>query len=776
MKNSFVYDAETFPNFLCITLINVDTKEKHQFIIWEYQNDKEALLDFVDRDILLIGYNSISYDAPMLRYITLHEGRNINDDIFQLSKKLIDDERRNDKDILALRYHKDGFPWHNQDLMSMLAYDKIGISLKQVSVNLNWRKIQDLPLHYDHIVKQKDVATILDYNENDALITLELYNNPKVKEIIKVREAASEEYGIDFLSSSDSSMANLLLEYMYSAETGLDPSEFKKLRSPKKAVAFKNIILPVIEFETPELQNLKKELMEVTVFESQKFKFSKKLMFSSNLYNFGIGGLHTDEQPAKYFSDDKIKVSSCDVSSFYPSIMINYGIKPDHIDKKFIDVLKRITIQRLEAKKAKNKVKAESFKIVINSMFGKTGYDNHWLYDPATLIGVTLNGQLFLMMLIEKLELAGIKVISANTDGVECKVPIELDDKYKEIAKEWQDKTKFNLEFIEYKTYVKRDVNNYVAVPTDKKEKIKTKGIFIPEAGISVPFKAYRHPIIGKALYEYFVNGVPVHDTISKSKNIFDFCISQKSAKEFVLEYRTKEKTTILQKTNRFFISTTGGTLLKRKGGGSKYTAGLFVKEYVTILNDYYDTCRFEAYPIKFEFYEKEAQKIIDEIEPKQVQLDMFGGMDLSAVRKKIECPQTEMTVEKIIKQSKGKKFEQSIMAAVKNRETIDINPRMCYVMNVDLQSSPKIEVFPLRSGTIQTLKIKKWNYKPIIVGDILYCVRFSKELDGHYDEKHVWIKDPDKPKVNWLESYEYVNEEKFKKYLNALDKTKHIE
>jgi len=37
-------------------------------------------------------------------------------------------------------------------------------------------------------------------------------------------------------------------------------------------------------------------------------------------------------------------------------------------------------------------------------MFGKTGYDNHWLYDPATLIGVTLNGQLFLMMLIEKLE------------------------------------------------------------------------------------------------------------------------------------------------------------------------------------------------------------------------------------------------------------------------------------------------------------------------------------------------------------------------------------
>ena len=169
--------------------------------------------------------------------------------------------------------------------------------------------------------------------------------------------------------------------------------------------------------------------MDVVVFESQKFKFGKKLNFRLNTYTLGIGGLHTDEKPAKYYSNDVVKISSCDVGSFYPSIMINYGIKPDHIDKRFIDILKRITSERLVAKKAKDKVKAESYKIVVNSTFGKTGYDNHWLYDPATLLGVTLNGQLFLLMLIEKLELAGIKVISANTDGIECKVPVKLEDK-----------------------------------------------------------------------------------------------------------------------------------------------------------------------------------------------------------------------------------------------------------------------------------------------------------------------------------------------------------
>ena len=36
---------------------------------------------------------------------------------------------------------------------------------------------------------------------------------------------------------------------------------------------------------------------------------------------------------------------------------------------------------------------------------------------------VTIGGQLSLLMLIERMELAGIRVISANTDGVELSIP-----------------------------------------------------------------------------------------------------------------------------------------------------------------------------------------------------------------------------------------------------------------------------------------------------------------------------------------------------------------
>jgi hypothetical protein len=66
------------------------------------------------------------------------------------------------------------------------------------------------------------------------------------------------------------------------------------------------------------------------------------------------------------------------------------------------------------------------------------------------------------------------------------------------------------------------------------------------------------------------------------------------------------------------------------------------------------------------------------------------------------------------------------------------------------------------------TLKIQKRNYKPIIVGDILYAKRFQKTPDGHYDEDHNWIIDHDKPKVWWLEEWDFVSEDRFKKYIGT--------
>ena len=59
--------------------------------------------------------------------------------------------------------------------------------------------------------------------------------------------------------------------------------------------------------------------------------------------------------------------------------------------------------------------------VVVNGTFGKLGNMFSIIYSPDLLFQVTLTGQLTLLLLIERLELAGVRVVSANTDGIVIK-------------------------------------------------------------------------------------------------------------------------------------------------------------------------------------------------------------------------------------------------------------------------------------------------------------------------------------------------------------------
>lgn len=86
------------------------------------------------------------------------------------------------------------------------------------------------------------------------------------------------------------------------------------------------------------------------------------------------------------------------------------------------------------------------------------GNEHHWLYDLKAMYEVTLNNQLFLLMLIEKLEQAGIHVFYANTDGVNAFVGKDQEQKYYEICQWWQNYTGFVLDYEDYKKCIIRDV------------------------------------------------------------------------------------------------------------------------------------------------------------------------------------------------------------------------------------------------------------------------------------------------------------------------------
>lgn len=139
---------------------------------------------------------------------------------------------------------------------------------------------------------------------------------------------------------------------------------------------------------------------------------------------------------------------------------------PPHVGPAFLQVFKRIYHRRIEAKRSGDKATAETLKIVLNGTFGKTGErgGHSVVYYPEMMIQVTLSGQLALLMLIEALELEGISVVSANTDGIMIKCPRHLTERKKQLIAWWEETTGLGLESSPYKAVYSRDVNNYIAL------------------------------------------------------------------------------------------------------------------------------------------------------------------------------------------------------------------------------------------------------------------------------------------------------------------------
>jgi DNA polymerase elongation subunit (family B) len=93
-------------------------------------------------------------------------------------------------------------------------------------------------------------------------------------------------------------------------------------------------------------------------------------------------------------------------------------LHPMQIGPAFNDIYSGWIDRRIAAKRAGDKKVADSLKTLVNGTFGKTGSVWSILYAPDLMLAVTLGGQLSLFMLIEQLELSGLRVVSANTDGV----------------------------------------------------------------------------------------------------------------------------------------------------------------------------------------------------------------------------------------------------------------------------------------------------------------------------------------------------------------------
>jgi DNA polymerase elongation subunit (family B) len=486
-----------------------------------------------------ISFNGLSYDLPLIAAALSGY------DCAQL-KKLSD--RIIKSKSPAWQICRDGGinvpAWDHIDLIDVAPGQS---SLKMYGARMGAPKLQDLPIDPDASIAPEQRETLRRYCENDLRTTRSLYE--RLKGQITLRESMSKQYGLDLRSKSDAQIAEAVIKSELSAVTG----ETYVTPALRDDYSFHYRDPGFLRFQTDTLREVKRVALSTpfTLGLNGAVKLpdelKRKIRIGNADYQMGIGGLHSCEQSQYVTASVTHIIADYDVASYYPSIILQQKLFPGSMGEPFLEIYRSIVNRRLDAKRAGDKVTADTLKICVNGSFGKLGSKWSALYAPDLMIQVTLSGQLALLMLIERMELAEITVISANTDGIVLHYPRDRQRIVDEITWDWMLTTSYELERTEYDVLASRDVNNYVAVKPNGKT--KGKGVFA-EPGLS---KNPEEPIVYRAVAQHLADTTPIEETINDCKDILQFVIARK------VTGGAKWRDCYLGKTVRYYKSTQVG-------------------------------------------------------------------------------------------------------------------------------------------------------------------------------------------------------------------------
>ena len=160
-----------------------------------------------------------------------------------------------------------------------------------------------------------------------------------------------------------------IITQKYLEKTGQTWNQIKDLRSPCDQIPLKDVILPFVKFNTPVLQNLLSEIKELTVSPGRK-GLEKKFILGGVEHLFSVGGLHSVNKPEEIIPNENQILVDKDVTSLYPSMIIEHEFYPKHLGREFLEVYKQIKDERVAAKKAGDKIKNETLKLALNGLSG----------------------------------------------------------------------------------------------------------------------------------------------------------------------------------------------------------------------------------------------------------------------------------------------------------------------------------------------------------------------------------------------------------------------
>jgi len=557
-------------------VIHIDTGDKWFFEISDWVNDSSELFNFLNwlkhTQARMVGFNNLAYDYTLLHHFLTLSGHVNATIMYDLSYRWFNGEIKS--------------PWPNDIMIPQLDLFKIHhfdnkskmVSLKVLEFNMRSDTIKDLPFKPDTRLTLDQAKLMRIYNEHDVTETIKFYNFSIPQ--IEFRDKLSVAQNKNFTNYNDTKIGEqYMIDYLINEGVNVN----KHSTSYRECVAVKDIILPYVTFTHPAL-NLVLDEFKTKVFDKKDATGGLLLRSELNIetcingfqLNMGSGGIHGSINREIVTDSDTHVLLDWDVVSFYPNLSIRNNLYPEHLGFRFCDVYLKL----YEHRKSFPKSAPENgmLKLALNSIYGNSNSIYSPFYDPKYTLSITINGQLLLCMLAEKLMLTpDLKMIQINTDGLTFLCPKRYLNYINDVWIWWQDLTKLELESNEYSMMAVRDVNNYIALKKDGK--VKRIGCYAYTTPVENPatrerpwYKDHSALVIPKAAEAAIVNNINISEFILNHRDKYDFMLRAKIPRSSSLVLCESQywdgkfigdKKSVLQNVTRYVVSKTGGRLIK---------------------------------------------------------------------------------------------------------------------------------------------------------------------------------------------------------------------
>ena len=541
-----------------------DYETKHFSVI---HNDNDALAACINGDTVYCGFNSKSYDQYIIKAICAgfspEEVKQVNDWI------IAGNQGWECPHLQGVR-----FWFNNIDIKDDM---QMGLSLKAIEGHLGMDICEtEVDFTLDRPLTREELDSTLFYCMHDVDATEKIIDLRKnyLQNKINIGKLA----GLDEVKAMSMTNAKLTAAMLKARLINHDDERCYQYPGNLRR-----------EYIPQEVFDFFDRMKDDSLSDKEVFTGKLNITIGECPVTIGYGGIHGAIPNFMWEENGDRIIRNYDVASYYPHLMTLYGYTSRNIPSP--EIFSEVLESRMKAKAAGDTATANALKLVVNTTYGASLNKYNDLCDPLMGRSVCVTGQLFLLELAQRLhqEVAGLRIVQLNTDGIMVEFDIWDYELVQYYLTEWQKRTGFELEEDSIAQIAQKDVNNYVEVQPSGK--FKTKGGYLvrgiaPAGAFNVNNNA---TIVAKALVEYFVHGTPPEDTINTCDDIFQFQIIAKAGAKYREAYHMVDGEKVpVQKVNRIYATRDPryGKLFKVKAENDSEAKIEMLPEHCIIDND----------------------------------------------------------------------------------------------------------------------------------------------------------------------------------------------